>query len=144
MQEYDLGIVDWSSDVCSSELAAFARGATVTVDGVEALHCWPELFRGREFWLRLDLGRGEGHHHKVRTGGSEAKFGLPVARLDEFIAATRSLDAHITGLHAHQGSGVEVAGHCRQVYAAIAGLAERLGTVSRSEDRREGKRGVRP
>ena len=67
--------------------AAFARGATVTVDSVEALQRWPELFRGRALWLRLDLGRGEGHHRKVRTGGSEAKFGLPVARLDDFVAA---------------------------------------------------------
>ena len=46
----------------------------------------PELFRGRELWLRLDLGRGEGHHHKVRTGGTDAKFGLPAARIDDFVA----------------------------------------------------------
>ena len=110
--------------------AAFARGATVTVDSVEALQRWPELFRGRALWLRMDLGRGEGHHRKVRTGGSEAKFGLPVARLDDFVAAARALDARITGLHAHLGSGVEVASHWREVHAELAGLAERIGTVA--------------
>ncbi|MDQ2703264.1 MAG: bifunctional aspartate kinase/diaminopimelate decarboxylase, partial [Pseudomonadota bacterium] len=110
--------------------AAFARGATVTIDSIEALQRWPELFRGRELWLRLDLGRGEGHHHKVRTGGSEAKFGLPVARLDAFVEAARALDARITGLHAHLGSGVDLAGHWREVYAELAGLADRIGTVA--------------
>ena len=42
--------------------AAFALGVTVTVDNVEALQRWPDLFRNRELWLRVDLGRGEGHH----------------------------------------------------------------------------------
>ncbi|MDG6347377.1 bifunctional aspartate kinase/diaminopimelate decarboxylase [Luteimonas sp. 8-5] len=114
----------------SEYAAAFARGATVTVDNVEALQRWPELFRGRSLWLRLDLGRGEGHHHKVRTGGTDAKFGLPAARIDEFVAAARALDARITGLHAHLGSGVEVDSHWREVHAELAGLAERIGTVA--------------
>jgi diaminopimelate decarboxylase/aspartate kinase len=80
-------------------------------------------------WLRLDLGRGEGHHAKVRTGGSEAKFGLPVVRLDAFVALARSLDVRITGLHAHLGSGIELPAHWREVYAELAATAERIGSV---------------
>ena len=109
--------------------AAFARGVTVTLDNVAVLERWPELLRGRSVWLRLDLGRGEGHHHKVRTGGSDAKFGLPVARLEAFVEAARKLDARIRGLHAHLGSGVDVATHWEDVYAQLAGLAEGIGTV---------------
>lgn len=56
--------------------AAFALGVTVTVDNVEALKRWPELFRGRNVWLRIDLGHGDGHHEKVNTGGKASKFGL--------------------------------------------------------------------
>ena len=110
--------------------AAFARGATVTLDSVEILRRWPELFRGREAWLRLDLGRGEGHHRKVRTGGSEAKFGLPIARLDEFLAAADGHGVAITGLHAHLGSGIDSPSHWREAYAELAGLAERIGTIA--------------
>ena len=110
--------------------AAFARGATVTVDSVEILQRWPELFRGRAAWLRLDLGRGEGHHRKVRTGGSEAKFGLPVARLAEFLDAANAHGLAITGLHAHLGSGIESASHWREAYAELAGLAESIGTIA--------------
>lgn len=111
-------------------VAAFARGVTVTLDNIEALQRWPELFRGRALWLRLDLGRGEGHHEKVRTGGIDAKFGLPVARLDAFVAVAHALDARITGLHAHLGSGIEDPGHWREVYAELAGLADGIGTVA--------------
>ena len=66
--------------------AAFARGVIVTLDNIEALQRWPEVFRGRTIWLRIDLGHGEGHHEKVRTGGVAAKFGLPMTRFDAFIA----------------------------------------------------------
>lgn len=108
---------------------AFARGVTVTIDNIEALERWPELWRGREAWLRLDLGRGDGHHAKVRTGGVAAKFGLPLARFDAFLAAARAVDLRITGLHAHLGSGIEHPGHWREVYAELVALADQAGTV---------------
>lgn len=109
--------------------AAFARGINVTVDSVEALQRWPETFRGRAFWLRLDLGRGDGHHEKVRTGGAEAKFGLPLSKVDAFVVEARKLDAKIVALHAHLGSGIDNPRHWRDVYADLAGLAEQIGTV---------------
>jgi len=109
--------------------AAFARGVTVTLDNIEALQRWPELFRGRPLWLRLDLGRGEGHHEKVRTGGVAAKFGLPLTRFDAFVADARGLNVRITGLHCHLGSGIEDPAHWRMVYAEVAGLADGLDSV---------------
>ena len=72
--------------------AALARGVTVTVDNVELLQRWPEVFRGRALWLRIDLGHGDGHHEKVNTGGKEAKFGLSAQRVEEFAQAARALD----------------------------------------------------
>jgi diaminopimelate decarboxylase/aspartate kinase len=109
--------------------AAFARGVIVTVDNVEALQRWPELFRGRTVWLRLDLGHGEGHHEKVRTGGVAAKFGLPLARFDGFLAEARRLELRITGLHAHLGSGIDDPRHWRGVHAELAGLADSVETI---------------
>jgi diaminopimelate decarboxylase/aspartate kinase len=109
--------------------AAFERGVTVTVDNSEMLQHWPELLRGRSVWLRLDLGRGEGHHQKVRTGGSDAKFGLPVVELDGFVAGARALGLRITGLHAHLGSGIAATAHWRDVYAELAGLADSIGSI---------------
>lgn len=109
--------------------AAFARRVNVTLDNVEALNNWPQVFRGRKIWVRLDLGRGEGHHAKVKTGGTASKFGLPVASLDAFVARARELDVRIVGVHAHLGSGVDLPKHWQQVYAELASWADGIGTV---------------
>jgi len=109
--------------------AAFAKGVNVTVDNVEALQRWPDIFRGRDLWLRVDLGRGDGHHAKVVTGGAASKFGLPVASVDAFAQAARGLGARITGLHAHLGSGIGHPRHWSEVYAELAAVADGIGTV---------------
>ncbi|GAB1406971.1 bifunctional aspartate kinase/diaminopimelate decarboxylase [Thermomonas brevis] len=109
--------------------AALARGVTVTVDNVELLRRWPEVFRGRALWLRIDLGHGEGHHEKVTTGGKDAKFGLSAQRVEEFMEVARALDVRVTGLHAHLGSGVETIGHWQEVVDELAGFARRIGSV---------------
>ncbi|MFT4198020.1 MAG: bifunctional aspartate kinase/diaminopimelate decarboxylase [Pseudoxanthomonas sp.] len=109
--------------------AALARGVTVTVDNVELLRRWPEVFRGHALWLRIDLGHGDGHHQKVNTGGKEAKFGLSAQRVEEFVEAARALGVRITGVHAHLGSGIETSGHWQQVVDELAGFARRIGSV---------------
>lgn len=109
--------------------AAFARGIIVTIDNIEALRNWPDTFRGRNLWLRIDLGRGDGHHAKVVTGGTASKFGLPLSAFDDFVEAARKLDVRITGIHAHLGSGIDSPAHWRDVYAELAGFADSVGTV---------------
>ena len=109
--------------------SAFARGVTVTVDNVELLRRWPEVFRGRALWLRIDLGHGDGHHQKVNTGGKDAKFGLSAQRVDEFVQLARELDVRITGLHAHLGSGIETVDHWKLMVDEMAGFARRIGSV---------------
>lgn len=110
--------------------AALALGATVTIDNVEALRRWPELFASQSIWLRVDLGRGDGHHAKVVTGGVASKFGLALSRFDDFLAEAQRLGVRITGIHAHLGSGIATPAHWREVYADLAGLADRVGSVS--------------
>lgn len=109
--------------------AVLARGVQITLDNVEALQNWPDVFRGRSIWLRIDLGRGDGHHAKVVTGGAESKFGLPLSRLDDFLAAARAIDVRVVGLHAHLGSGIESPAHWAGVHAELATLADGIGTV---------------
>ena len=109
--------------------AAFERGVIVTLDNAEALQRWPDTFRGRALWLRIDLGRGGGHHAKVVTGGTASKFGLPVASVDAFVEVARPLGVRIAGIHAHLGSGIGHPRHWREVYAELAGIADGIGTV---------------
>ncbi|MGQ0801252.1 MAG: bifunctional aspartate kinase/diaminopimelate decarboxylase, partial [Pseudomarimonas sp.] len=109
---------------------ALARGVRVTVDNAALLRTSPDVFRGRDVILRIDPGFGSGHHEKVRTGGREAKFGLAIEALDDFLAAARAINVRVVGLHAHIGSGIVDPLHWREVYAQLAALADGIGTVA--------------
>ena len=108
---------------------ALSHDVWITLDNTFVLRQWPELFRGRGALVRLDPGYGRGHHQKVRTGGSDSKFGLPLSALDEFVAEARRIGLRILGLHAHLGSGVMDASHWRDVFGHLAGVADRLGSI---------------
>jgi diaminopimelate decarboxylase/aspartate kinase len=108
---------------------ALQAGVLTTLDALHPLQQWPDRFAGNEVMLRLDLGRGLGHHDKVRTGGAASKFGLPLDQLDAFLQLAREHGVRVTGLHAHLGSGILDAAHWPGVCAQLASLAERIGNV---------------
>ncbi|HET6912729.1 MAG TPA: diaminopimelate decarboxylase, partial [Rhodanobacteraceae bacterium] len=109
---------------------AHQHGVPTTLDALHPLQQWPELFANREIMLRVDLGRGLGHHDKVRTGGAGSKFGLPLDQLDAFMALAQKNRTRIIGLHAHLGSGILEANHWAEVYGQLASLAEKIGSVA--------------
>ncbi len=108
---------------------ALDRGLQVTVDNLFALDAWPELFRDRDLFVRLDPGQGRGHHEHVRTAGIHSKFGIPLFEIDELIEKAAAVNARIIGIHAHSGSGVHDPENWRQVATALATVAERIPTV---------------
>ena len=101
----------------------------ITLDSLYPLQHWPELFRDRPIVLRLDPGYGLGHHQHVKTGGSEAKFGLALADLPAFMRLAGKAGARIDVLHAHVGSGVSGKAHWANLFAQLAGHADAIGTV---------------
>jgi diaminopimelate decarboxylase/aspartate kinase len=107
----------------------FALGARVTIDNLHPLQAWPELFAGREIFLRLDPGRGLGHHAHVRTAGMESKFGLAAAQLDELPALLERGGVRVVGLHAHVGSGIRTAQAWTDVAVFLATVARRFAGV---------------
>ncbi len=109
--------------------AALARGVNVTIDSLYPLQQWPELFAGRSLLLRFDLGRGVGHHDKVKTGGGRSKFGLLIGEAVAARAAADAAGATVVGLHAHLGSGEIDPNHWRDVYAGLASLADHFPAV---------------
>jgi bifunctional diaminopimelate decarboxylase / aspartate kinase len=108
---------------------AIDAGVPLTIDALHPLEHWVDMFKDRDISLRIDLGRGLGHHDKVRTGGAGSKFGLPLDQLDSFLHLAAVRGARVVGLHAHLGSGVLEAGHWAEVYAQLASVAERIPTV---------------
>jgi diaminopimelate decarboxylase/aspartate kinase len=102
----------------------FDVGARVTVDNVHPLREWPDVFRERELFLRLDPGRGRGHHAHVRTAGAQSKFGLAPEQMDEARALLAACGARVVGLHAHAGSGIRTPEAWSEVALFLAEAAE--------------------
>jgi len=85
----------------------FDRDVWTTVDNLQPLREWPGVFQGREILVRLDPGRGRGHHEYVRTAGPRSKFGIAPSELDELAGLVDALDLTVVGLHSHLGSGIK-------------------------------------
>jgi diaminopimelate decarboxylase/aspartate kinase len=107
----------------------FAKGVRVTLDNLYPLKMWPDVFRGREIFLRIDPGFGRGHHSHVRTGGVHSKFGVPLSETDELAALTKDAGVRVTGLHAHTGSGIFDVANWTETGALLADLAVRFPHV---------------
>lgn len=109
-------------------LAEYARalevGVELTLDGPQLIEQAPELFRGHAIALRLDPGRGHGHHEKVRTAGSHTKFGYELAAVDQLATRLTQLGIRVVGLHAHVGSGIFTAATWAAVGARLASCRE--------------------
>ena len=85
---------------------ALQAGVQVTIDNLNVLRDWPEMFQGRDVFLRLDPGVGRGLHRHVRTAGVHSKFGVPLFEVERAAKAAADAGARVIGLHAHMGSGV--------------------------------------
>jgi diaminopimelate decarboxylase/aspartate kinase len=108
---------------------ALERGVQLTLDNLHPLEHWPELFRGRELFVRLDPGRGRGHHAHVRTAGARSKFGVAPDELERLSVLAREHDVRITGLHAHVGSGVLDPHAWQDTALSLLAAAERFPEV---------------
>jgi bifunctional diaminopimelate decarboxylase / aspartate kinase len=108
----------------------FRRGVRVTLDNLYPLKSWPEVFRGREIFVRIDPGFGRGHHHHVRTAGVHSKFGVLAAEVDELASLTRGLGVKVVGLHAHSGSGILDVANWTETGALLAQLAGHFSDVA--------------
>jgi diaminopimelate decarboxylase/aspartate kinase len=108
---------------------AFELGAWVTLDSLHPLREWPDLFAGREVFLRLDPGKGRGHHPHVRTAGAQSKFGIAPDELEEAAPLLARCGAKVVGLHAHAGSGIRTAGAWGETAAFLGAAAGRFPDI---------------
>jgi diaminopimelate decarboxylase/aspartate kinase len=107
----------------------FAQGVRVTLDNLYPLKAWPEVFAGRDIFVRVDPGTGRGHHHHVRTAGEHSKFGVPLSEMAELKSLARAGNARVVGLHAHTGSGILDVANWTETGALLAQLADHFPDV---------------
>lgn len=82
------------------------KGIRLTLDSTYPLKHWPEIFDGKEIFLRVDPNIGKGHHENVRTAGATSKFGIPIYELEDLQPIINKHNIKVVGLHAHAGSGI--------------------------------------
>src|SRR5688572_17039080 len=105
---------------------ALEDGVLVTLDNLHPLEHWPALFAGREIFVRLDPGRGRGHHAHVRTAGARSKFGVAPDQLERLAELAKAAGARVVGLHAHVGSGILDPATWQEVALYLEQVAERF------------------
>jgi bifunctional diaminopimelate decarboxylase / aspartate kinase len=105
---------------------ALEQKIQLTIDNLYILREWGELFRGQQVFIRIDTGTGRGHHHHVRTAGAHAKFGVPLAELEELVLLTERYGVSVVGLHAHSGSGIFDADNWAEVATRLLDAAARF------------------
>ena len=107
----------------------FEAGAYVTLDNLYPLQAWPDVFAGQELFIRVDPGRGHGHHKYVRTAGAQSKFGVSPDQLDHLEELVSAAGARVVGFHAHVGSGVMSPETWAETAVFLSTLAERFDDV---------------
>ncbi|MEX1056042.1 MAG: bifunctional aspartate kinase/diaminopimelate decarboxylase [Rhodothermales bacterium] len=108
----------------------FEIGAHVTLDNLYPLQAWPEVFHGRDLIIRVDPGRGHGHHKYVRTAGPQSKFGVAPEELEHLDALTASARCRIVGFHAHVGSGIVSPETWAETAVFLATLRDRFPEIT--------------
>ena len=108
----------------------FDQGVRVTLDNLHPLRHYPEVFKGRDVFVRIDTGTGRGHHDKVKTAGVHSKFGVPMFEMDELERLAKQAGVRIVGLHAHTGSGVFNVENWREVGDILSQLTSRFPSVT--------------
>lgn len=90
----------------SSEELIFAHDHNVitSLDSIDQLRRFGELFPGGECAVRINPGVGAGHHEKVVTAGKKTKFAVAEEDIDQIFAVAEEFNLKIVGINQHVGS----------------------------------------
>lgn len=83
---------------------AMERGVMVSLDSLDQLSRFGELFPGSECCVRINPGVGAGHHEKVVTAGKHTKFAVAMDDIAGVHEIAEKYDLKIVGLNQHVGS----------------------------------------
>ena len=108
---------------------ALKENLQINLDNLYPLKAWPEIFAGKDLFIRIDPGQGRGHHEHVKTAGIHSKFGIPEFEIDELKNLITSADANVIGIHAHSGSGILDPDNWRKIANTLVRVAENFPSV---------------
>ncbi|MBO7451628.1 MAG: diaminopimelate decarboxylase [Clostridiales bacterium] len=90
----------------SAEELTFAHDNNImtSLDSIDQLRKFGELFPGSRCAVRINPGVGAGHHEKVVTAGKKTKFAIAEEDIDELLEVASKYDLKIVGINQHVGS----------------------------------------
>ncbi|MBR4169029.1 MAG: diaminopimelate decarboxylase [Lachnospiraceae bacterium] len=83
---------------------AVERGIMVSLDSLDQLSRYGELFPGTQCSVRINPGVGAGHHEKVITAGKHTKFAVSMDEIEGVHEIAKQHNLKIVGLNQHVGS----------------------------------------
>ena len=108
---------------------ALSENLLINLDNLYPLKAWPEIFSGKDLFIRIDPGQGRGHHDHVKTAGIHSKFGIPEFEIEELKNLITSAGANVIGIHAHSGSGILDPDNWRKIANTLVRVAEKFPSV---------------
>ena len=82
---------------------------SINCSSLDQMRLLGKIQRGANLSMRINPGEGHGANNKVNTGGPASKHGIYVDQLDEARAVLKEYDLKLDGIHAHIGSGTDLA-----------------------------------
>ena len=83
---------------------AHDNNVITSLDSIDQLRLFGELFPGGSCAVRINPGIGAGHHEKVVTAGKKTKFAVAEEDIDQIFEVASEYDLKIVGINQHVGS----------------------------------------
>ncbi|MCY4380304.1 MAG: bifunctional aspartate kinase/diaminopimelate decarboxylase [Proteobacteria bacterium] len=110
--------------------AAIDLGVMVTVDNLDLLQRYPDVFAHQNLFIRMDPGKPKGHHPHVRTAGDASKFGISMRDWPQICHLVKKLKINVIGFHAHKGSGIPTLHSWQETALTLIDLAKSMNTTA--------------
>lgn len=82
---------------------------SINCSSLDQMRLLGRLCPGGELSIRVNPGEGHGANDKVNTGGPASKHGIYIDQLDEARSVIKEFNLKLVGIHAHIGSGTDLA-----------------------------------
>jgi len=80
-----------------------SQNIRVCIDSISQLKLYCSLHPKSKISIRINPGKGDGHHENVITAG-KVKFGIEISCIEKAFDIAKEFGCEITGLHSHIGS----------------------------------------
>jgi diaminopimelate decarboxylase len=96
-----------SSSSFKELLAIMKQNITINFNDLESLEYFCSKYQQPfSFSMRLNIGKGLGHHKYVETAGKYSKFGMMLTDFEILLEIIKKHKLNLIGLHHHSGSNI--------------------------------------